>query len=165
MSIAHFFPRRKGQPAAVLALPPPEAWPPPEQLLSRAALAELFGVSVAVIRAWERRGKGPPRAFAQGQEPRYRCGEAREWLEREVARQEAFARVSRSFAALMEEPAEVPPEAPVTAQVAPPTTPADRQAVTVFERELERHFPVSTTTLHNEALQRRAEELGPIEGF
>jgi hypothetical protein len=72
---------------------------------------------------------------------------------------EAFARVSRSFAALIEEPEEVPPEAPV----APSTTPADRKG-TAFKRELARHFPVSAITLHNEALQRRADELGPIEG-
>jgi hypothetical protein len=32
-------------------------------------------------------------------------------------------------------------------------------------RELQRHLPVSAITLRNEARQRRAEELGPIEGF
>jgi hypothetical protein len=76
----------------------------------RAALAELFGVSVPTFRGWERRGKGPPRAFAHGQEPRYCCGEAREWLEREVRRQEAFDRVSRVLSGLAEEPVDVEPE-------------------------------------------------------
>jgi hypothetical protein len=104
MSNAHPIPRRKGRPAAVLALPPADAWPPPETLISRAALAELFGVNVPTFRGWERRAKGPPRAFAQGQEPRYRCREAREWLEREVRRQEAFERVSRLLSELAEEP-------------------------------------------------------------
>jgi hypothetical protein len=110
MSLARPVPRRKGRPAAVLALPPPIAWPPPETLLSRAALAELFGVSVPTFRGWERRGKGPPRAFAHGQEPRYHCREAREWLDREVRRQEAFERVSRYLATLMEAPEEPPAE-------------------------------------------------------
>jgi hypothetical protein len=32
-------------------------------------------------------------------------------------------------------------------------------------RELEQALPPSAITLHNEAFQRRAEELGPIEGF
>ena len=114
MSNAHRGPRRKGRPAAVLALPPPAAWLPPETLLSRAAVAELFGVTVPTFRGWERRGKGPPREFAQGQEPRYRCQEAREWLEREVRKEEAFERVSRYLATLIEEPEEplVDPGAP-----------------------------------------------------
>jgi hypothetical protein len=32
-------------------------------------------------------------------------------------------------------------------------------------RELEQAIPPSAITLHNEALQRRAEELGPLPGF
>jgi hypothetical protein len=110
MSIDRPISRRKGRPAAALALPPADAWPPPEALLSRAALAELFGVSVPTFRGWERRGKGPPRGFAHDQEPRYLCREAREWLEREVRRQETFARVSRCLTTLIEEPEESPVE-------------------------------------------------------
>ena len=128
MSIARCIPGRKGRPPAVLALPPPDAWPSPEVLLARAALAELYGVSVRVIRGWERRGKGPPRAFAHGQEPRYLCREAREWLEWESRRQEAFERVSRCLATLIEEPEEPPVE-----PVQPPPQPVERPEVRATE--------------------------------
>jgi len=40
-----------------------------------------------------------------------------------------------------------------------------RRAAARRARELEKTVPVSPVALHNEALQRRAEELGPIEGF
>jgi len=48
---------------------------------------------------------------------------------------------------------------------AAPNHNARRAAALHRARELERHLPVSATTLHKEALQRRAEELGPIDGF
>jgi hypothetical protein len=79
----------KGRPAAVLALPPEDAWPSPETLITRRQLAELYGVTVEVIRAWERRGKGPPKVtnLKKGDfsPALYRCGEARAWLEDMVA--------------------------------------------------------------------------------
>jgi hypothetical protein len=71
-------------------------------LITRRQLAELYGVTVEVIRAWERRGKGPPKVtnlkrgdFSQAL---YRCGEARVCLEDMVAVQDAavgaFTRLS-----------------------------------------------------------------------
>jgi hypothetical protein len=85
----------KGRPAAILALPPEDAWPPPDTLITRRQLAELYGVTVEVIRAWERRGKGPPKL---AQPPRdgfsevlYRCADARDWLVSAVAAQDAAA--------------------------------------------------------------------------
>jgi hypothetical protein len=82
----------KGRPAAILALPPEDAWPSPETLITRRQLAELYGVTVEVIRAWERRGKGPPKVtnLKRGDfsPALYRCGEARVWLEDMVAAQD-----------------------------------------------------------------------------
>jgi hypothetical protein len=46
---------------AILALPPEDAWHPPDTLITRRQLAELYGVTVEAIRAWERRGNGPPK--------------------------------------------------------------------------------------------------------
>jgi hypothetical protein len=51
----------KGRPAAILALAPEDTWPPPDTLITRRQLAELYGVTVEVIRAWECRGKEPPK--------------------------------------------------------------------------------------------------------
>ena len=83
----------KGRPAAVLALPPDDAWPPPDTLITRRQLAELYGLTVEVIRAWERRGKGPPKVtnLKRGDfsPALYRCGEAKTWLEDIVAAQTA----------------------------------------------------------------------------
>src|SRR6516162_2077113 len=83
----------KGRPAAILALPPEDAWPPPDTLITRRQLAELYGVTVEVIRAWERRGKGPPKVtnLKRGDfsPALYRCGEAKAWLEDMVAAQDA----------------------------------------------------------------------------
>ena len=85
----------KGRPAAVLALPPEDAWPPPDTLITRRQLAELYGVTIEVIRAWERRGKGPPKVtnLKRGDfsPALYRCGEARAWLEDMIAVQDAAA--------------------------------------------------------------------------
>ena len=85
----------KGRPATVLALPPEDAWSPPETLITRRQLAELYGVTVEVIRAWERRGKGPPKVtnLKRGDfsPALYRCREARAWLEDVVAAQDAAA--------------------------------------------------------------------------
>jgi hypothetical protein len=66
-----------------------ESWPPPETLLTRVQLARLLGVKRETLKAWDYRGKGPPKA-AKGTfcrpgtrtEPAlYRCGEVLEWLE------------------------------------------------------------------------------------
>ena len=96
----------KGRPAAILAPPPEDAWPPPETLINRRQLAELYGVTVEVIRGWERRGKGPPKVtnLKRGDfsPALYRCGEARAWLEDAVAAQEA------ALAASPPSPAEPP---------------------------------------------------------
>ena len=85
----------KGRPAAVLALPPEGVWPPPDTLITRRQLAELYGVTVEVIRAWERRGKGPPKVtdLKRGDfsPALYRCGAARAWLEDAIAAQDAVA--------------------------------------------------------------------------
>ena len=59
-------------------------------------------MTVEVIRAWQRRGKGPPKVtnLKRGDfsPALYRCGEARGWLEDAVAAQDAavaaFARLS-----------------------------------------------------------------------
>jgi hypothetical protein len=83
-------------------------WPPPDTLITRRQLAELYGVTVEVIRAWERRGKEPPKvtSLKRGDfsPALYRCGEARVWLEDVIAAQDAAA---AAFAPLS--PAE-PPE-------------------------------------------------------
>ena len=83
----------KGRPAAILALPPEDAWPSPETLITRRQLAELYGVTVEVIRAWERRGKAPPKVtdLKRGDfsPALYRCGQAKSWLEDMVAAQVA----------------------------------------------------------------------------
>jgi hypothetical protein len=80
-----------GRPAAILALPPEDAWPPPDTLITRRQLAELYGVTVEVIRAWERRRKGPPKVtnLKRGDfsPALYRSREARVWLEDMVAAQ------------------------------------------------------------------------------
>jgi hypothetical protein len=75
-------------------MPPEDAWPSPDTLINRLQLAELYGVTVPVIRGWERRGKGPRKV---AQPPRdgfsevlYRCADVREWLEKEVAKQKAL---------------------------------------------------------------------------
>jgi hypothetical protein len=85
----------KGRPAAILALPPEDAWPLPDRLITRRQLAELFGVTAEVIRAWERRGKGPPKVtnLKRGDfsPALYRCGEARAWLEDSAAAQNSAA--------------------------------------------------------------------------
>jgi len=85
----------KGRPAAILALPPEDAWPPPDALINRRQLAELYGVTVEVIRAWERRGKGPPKVtnLKRGDfsPALYRCREAKAWLESMVDAQNAAA--------------------------------------------------------------------------
>jgi DNA-binding transcriptional MerR regulator len=64
-------------------------------LITRRQLAELYGVTVEVIRAWERRGKGPPKvtSLKRGDfsPALYRCREARAWLEGMVAAQDAAA--------------------------------------------------------------------------
>jgi len=87
----------KGRPAAILALPPEDAWPPSETLITRRQLAELCGVTVEVIRAWERHGKGPPKVtnLKRGDfsPALYRCREARVWLENRVAAQDAAATI------------------------------------------------------------------------
>ena len=90
----------RGRPAAILALPPEDAWPSPDTLITRRQLAELYGVTVEVIRAWERRGKGPPKVtnLKRGDfsPALYRCEETRAWLEDMVAAQDvaAFTRPS-----------------------------------------------------------------------
>src|SRR6516225_63005 len=85
----------KGRPAAILALPPEDAWPPPDTLITRRQLAELYGVTVEVIRAWERRGKGPRKVtnLKRGDfsPALYRCAEVKSWLEDMVAAQDAAA--------------------------------------------------------------------------
>jgi hypothetical protein len=62
-------------------------------LITRRQLAELYGVTVEVIRAWERRGKGPPKVtnLKRGDfsPALYRCAEARVWLMDVVAAQDA----------------------------------------------------------------------------
>jgi hypothetical protein len=76
-------------------LPPEDAWPPSDTLITRRQLAELYGVTVEVIRVWERRGKGPPKVtnLKRGDfsPALYRCGEARVWLADMVAAQDAAA--------------------------------------------------------------------------
>jgi hypothetical protein len=76
-------------------LPPEDAWPLPDTLINRRQLAELYGVTVEVIRAWERRGKGPPKVtnLKRGDfsPALYRCRGARVWLENMVAAQDAAA--------------------------------------------------------------------------
>jgi hypothetical protein len=66
-----------------------ESWPPPETLLTRVQLSRLLGVKRETLKAWDYRGKGPPKT-AKGTfcrpgtrtEPAlYRCGEVLEWLE------------------------------------------------------------------------------------
>ena len=68
---------------------------PRDVLITRRQLAELYGVTVEIIRAWERRGKGPPKAtnLKRGDfsPALYRCGEVRAWLEDAVAAQDAAA--------------------------------------------------------------------------
>jgi hypothetical protein len=107
MSIAP--PHSPGRPGAILALPPEDAWPPPDTVINRRQLAELYGVTVEVIRAWERRGKGPPKVtnLKRGDfsPALYRCGEAKAWLEYMVAAQNA--------AAAFTPPSPVEPVAPI----------------------------------------------------
>jgi hypothetical protein len=71
-----------------------ESWPTPETLLTRVQLARLLGVKRETLKAWDYRGKGPPKA-AKGTfcrsgtrtEPAlYRCGDVLEWLEQRARR-------------------------------------------------------------------------------
>jgi DNA-binding transcriptional MerR regulator len=96
MSLAALCPAGpKGRPVAILGLPPEDAWPSPDTLIARRQLAELYGVTVEVIRAWERRGKGPSKVtnLKRGDfsPALYRCREARAWLEGMVAAQNTAA--------------------------------------------------------------------------
>ena|SRR6516225_235674 len=85
--------RSKGRRPAALRMPDEGAWPLPDTLINRRQLAELYGVTVPVIRGWERRGKGP-RKVAQPPRDGFsevlcRCADVREWLEKEIAKQRA----------------------------------------------------------------------------
>ena len=132
----------KGRPAAILALPPEDVWPPPDTLITRRQLAELYGVTVEVIRAWERRGKGPRKEtnLKRGDfsPVLYRSGEARVWLEDVVAAQDAavaaFTRLS-------------------------PAEPVDR---VVDERALKAKAPTRIRQLESQAVE---DEAGvPVQG-
>ena len=46
----------------LIELPPPEAWPPADELIGRKELAALLQVPVEAVRFWERTGLMPPRA-------------------------------------------------------------------------------------------------------
>jgi hypothetical protein len=75
----------------LLELPPDEAWPPPEELLDRKALARLFGVPRETIRNWERAGflsdrMPPPPGHVVEKGVTYifyRSADVREWAQKE----------------------------------------------------------------------------------
>ena len=66
-----------------------ESWPPPETLLTRVQLARLLGVKRETLKAWDYRGKGPPkvakgtfcRSGTRTEPALYRCRDVLEWLE------------------------------------------------------------------------------------
>jgi hypothetical protein len=75
----------------LLELPPDDAWPPPEELLDRKALARLFKVPRETIRNWERAGFLPDRVppppghvIEKGVTYIfYRSADVREWAQKE----------------------------------------------------------------------------------
>jgi hypothetical protein len=157
--------RSRGRRPAVLRLPDEAAWPAPDTLINRKQVAALCGVTVPVLRGWERRGNAPRKA---AQPPRdgfsevlYLCSDVREWLDKEVARQRAaepdpanpyqtlslhppglsgkdvvmLARLEAQVSAL-------PPEPPKVEQ--PPVSDLGRSWYTPAEDELSEPFPCNT---------------------
>ena len=75
----------------LLPVPLDEAWPAPEELISRRGLSKLLGIKEECIRGWERAGLMPPRAPAQPEGilkglPRvlWRGSDLQEWRERMI---------------------------------------------------------------------------------
>lgn len=114
---------QRGRPAALLGLPPDDAWPPPDTFINRQQLAELYGVTVEVVRGWQRRGRGPPR-IAAGKRgdftaALYSVDKAKAWLIDAVAEQAA---AKQDTAAAKSQPPLLPV---VEYAAAPPTEPID----------------------------------------
>jgi hypothetical protein len=75
----------------LIPLLPDEAWPPPEEMLSRKELAKLLGVQEETVNNWDRAGLMAPRALVSPEGilkglPRvlWRVGELREWAPRQA---------------------------------------------------------------------------------
>jgi len=75
----------------LLPVPLDEAWPAPEELISRRELSKLLGIKEECIRGWERAGLMPPRAPVQPEGilkglPRvlWRGSDLQEWRERMI---------------------------------------------------------------------------------
>jgi hypothetical protein len=91
----------------LLELPPDEAWPEPEALLDRKALARLFKVPRETIRNWERAGLLPDRVppppghvVEKGVTYiSYRSADVREWVQKEGRIFRILPPIKPSFAA------------------------------------------------------------------
>jgi hypothetical protein len=94
-----------------------ESWPPPETLLTRVELARLLGVKRETLKAWDYRGKGPPkvakgtfcRSGTRSAPALYRCGDVLEWLEQRARRPVEVGAPAQPKPPPLPETAQVPP--------------------------------------------------------
>src|SRR5215472_16644630 len=110
----------------LIQLPPPEAWPTSDELISRKELAALLQVPVPNIRWWEKTGLMPPKAPAPAEGvltglPRvlWRGSDLQEWRERIIGvlfQKPPQPRRGMKWVAgtgWVDPPPRLPPEAPV----------------------------------------------------
>jgi hypothetical protein len=119
----------------------PESWPPPETLLTRVELARLLGVKRETLKAWDYRGKGPPkvakgtfcRSGSRSAPALYRCGDVLQWLEQ---RQRHRLWVETAIGAVPTQPASEPQPQPQPLSVLtrPETAPESPELVVAEEQ-------------------------------
>jgi hypothetical protein len=127
----------------LLELPPDDAWPEPEELLDRKALARLFGVPRETIRNWERAGFLPDRVPPPPDHVVekgvtyifYRSADVRQWAQKEGRIFRILPPIKSNFAA---RPAvDVDVEKPTSAgTIRPKSKPPRPQAQKVDPRHL-----------------------------
>jgi hypothetical protein len=106
-------------------LPPDDAWPPPEELLDRKALARLFGVPRETIRNWERAGFLPDRVPSPPNHVIekgvtyifYRSADVRQWAQKEGRLFRILPLIKPNFAAI---PSEARPPVDLEVETLPP---------------------------------------------
>ena len=150
----------------LLELPPDDAWPPPEELLDRKALARLFKVPRETIRNWERAGFLPDRVppppghvIEKGVTYIfYRSAEVREWAQKEGRLFRILPPIKPNFAA--RPPVDVDAKKPTPAGTLRPKSKRPR-----VQKVDPRHLVVltRTETALNQAGSARPEFVEPDE--
>ena len=152
----------------LLELPPDDAWPEPDELLDRKALAKLFGVPRETIRNWERAGLLPDRVppppghvVEKGVTYIfYRSADVREWAQKEGRIFRILPPIKPNFAA--HPPVDVDVEKPTPAgTILPKSKPSRPRAQKVDPP----HLVVLTRTeaALNQVGRARAELVEPEE--